>query len=72
MDCQEIRGGPTGHRCILQRPAAAVGTAAAPLEPHPALFESEEYNALPRELPGDRLGEGSIIAPPGAQVGHQV
>lgn len=28
MDCQEIRGGPTGHRCILQRPAAAVGTAA--------------------------------------------
>lgn len=28
MDCQEIRGGPTGHRCIPQRPAAAVGTAA--------------------------------------------
>lgn len=28
--------------------------------------------ALHRELLGDRLGEGSIIAPPGAQVGHQV
>lgn len=71
MDCQEIRGtyGPPLHPTA---PSGSSRTAAALPEPHPALFEWEEYNALPRELLGDRLGEGGIIAPPGAQVCHQV
>lgn len=68
MDCQEIRG---------DLRATAASYSAQRQQSTPLLLRLNhtlplEYNALPRELLGDHLGEGSIIAPPGAQVGHQV
>ena len=62
MDCQEIRGtyGPPLHPTA---PSGSSRTAAAPPETHPALFESEEYNALPRELPGGSSERGKHHRP---------
>lgn len=72
MDCQEIwedlRATAASYSAQRQQSAQLL------LRLNHTLPFSNRRRITPssRELLGDRLGEGSIIAPPGAQVGHQV
>lgn len=68
MDCQEIRRDlrATAASYSAQRQQSA--------QLLPRLNHTLPFSGRRSIIPsaGDRLGEGSIIAPPGAQVGHQV
>lgn len=72
MDCQEIRGDLRAAAASYSAQRQQSAQLLLCLKRTLPFSNREAYNALPRELLGDRLGEGSIIAPPGAQVGHQV
>lgn len=71
MDCQEIRGDlrATAASYSAQRQQSA--RLLLRLNHTPPFSNQRSITPSPKLL-GDRLGEGSIIAPPGAQVGHQV